>query len=43
MLITGDRHLPLVLGEYTDHYNLHCPHRALRSSRLPDVRIRLPK
>jgi putative transposase len=30
MLITGERHLRLVLGEYTDHYNLHRPHRALQ-------------
>lgn len=29
MLISGERHLRLVLGEYTDHYNLHRPHRAL--------------
>jgi len=29
MLITGERHLRLVLGEYADHYNLHRPHRAL--------------
>jgi putative transposase len=30
MLITGERHLRLVLGEYADHYNLHRPHRALQ-------------
>jgi hypothetical protein len=24
MLITGERHLRLVLGEYADHYNTHC-------------------
>jgi putative transposase len=29
MLITGERHLWLVLGEYADHYNSHRPHRAL--------------
>jgi putative transposase len=29
MLITSERHLRLVLGEYVDHYNLHRPHRAL--------------
>ena len=29
MLITGERHLQLVLGEYADHYNTHRPHRAL--------------
>jgi transposase InsO family protein len=30
MLITGERHLRLVLDEYIDHYNTHRPHRALR-------------
>jgi putative transposase len=30
MLITGQRHLRLVLGEYIDHYNSHRPHRALQ-------------
>jgi putative transposase len=30
MLITGERHLRLVLGEYADHYNSHRPHRALQ-------------
>jgi putative transposase len=29
MLITGERHLRLVLSEYTDHYNADRPHRAL--------------
>ena len=29
MLITGERHLRLVLGEYADHYNTHRPHRTL--------------
>jgi transposase InsO family protein len=29
MLITGERHLRLVLGEYADHYNGHRPHRTL--------------
>jgi len=28
-LITGERHLRLVLGEYADHYNTHRPHRTL--------------
>jgi putative transposase len=28
MLITGERHLRLVLDEYVDHYNVHRPHRA---------------
>ena len=30
MLITGERHLRLVLDEYVDHYNAHRPHRALQ-------------
>lgn len=30
MLIAGERHLRLVLGEYIDHYNTHRPHRALQ-------------
>ena len=30
MLITGQRHLQLVLSEYVDHYNTHRPHRALQ-------------
>jgi putative transposase len=30
ILITGERHLRLVLDEYTDHYNTHRPHRALQ-------------
>jgi putative transposase len=32
MLITGERHLRLVLNDYTDHYNLHRPHRALQQN-----------
>jgi putative transposase len=32
MLIAGERHLQLVLGEYADHYNTHRPHRTLRQS-----------
>ena len=32
MLITSERHLRLVLGEYTAHYNLHRPHRALQQA-----------
>jgi putative transposase len=32
MLITGERHLRLVLNEYIDHYNVHRPHRALQQS-----------
>jgi transposase InsO family protein len=30
LLITGEQHLRLVLGEYAAHYNLHRPHRALQ-------------
>jgi len=32
MLITGERHLRLVLGEYIDHYNVHRPHRTLQQN-----------
>jgi transposase InsO family protein len=32
MLITGERHLRLILGEYIDHHNSHRPHRALEQS-----------
>jgi putative transposase len=32
MLITGERHLHLVLGEYTGHYNTHRPHRTLHQN-----------
>ncbi len=32
MLITGERHLRLVLNEYTDHYNQHRPHRTLQQN-----------
>jgi putative transposase len=41
MLITGERHLTLVLSEYIDHYNVHRPHRTLRQS-LPAGRERPP-
>jgi putative transposase len=37
MLITGERHLRLVLSEYVDHYNVHRPHRTL-GQRPPDGR-----
>lgn len=40
MLITSERHLRLVLGEYVDHYNAHRPHRALRQGRLLGIRFR---
>jgi putative transposase len=30
MLITGERRLRVVLGEYADHGNAHRPHRSLR-------------
>jgi transposase InsO family protein len=29
LLITGPRHLTLVLQEYIEHYNTHRPHRSL--------------
>jgi transposase InsO family protein len=29
ILITGPRHLTLVLQEYVEHYNTHRPHRSL--------------
>jgi transposase InsO family protein len=32
MLITGERHLRLVLSEYIDHHNQHRPHRTLQQS-----------
>jgi putative transposase len=32
MLITGERHLRLVLREYVEHYDIHRPHRALGQS-----------
>jgi transposase InsO family protein len=36
MLITGLRHLRVVLDEYAAHYNQHRPHRA-RNLRPPDA------
>ena len=41
MLITGERHLRLVLGEYIDHYYSHRPHRALQQAP-PDGRAHPP-
>jgi putative transposase len=32
MLISGERHLRLVSGEYADHYNTHRPHRTLNQN-----------
>jgi putative transposase len=32
MLITGERHLRLVLSEYVEHYNVHRPRRTLFQS-----------
>jgi hypothetical protein len=29
MLITGPRHLDIVLREYVEHFNTHRPHRTL--------------
>jgi transposase InsO family protein len=43
MLITSERHLRLVLGEYIDHYNTHRPHRSCSKTRPPGVRNRLLK
>jgi transposase InsO family protein len=39
MLITGERHLRLVLGEYADHYNSHRPRRALQQGPPGSARI----
>ena len=39
ILITSERHLRLVLGEYAGHYNAHRPHRALQQGRLPGIRF----
>ena len=36
ILIVGERHLALVLGEYVAHYNGHRPHQS-RRQRPPDI------
>jgi putative transposase len=41
VLISGKRHLRLVLGEYIDHYNSHRPHRSLQQQP-PAGRARSP-
>ena len=41
MLITGERHLRFVLGDYIDHYNTHRPHGHCGRARRPGVRIHL--
>jgi putative transposase len=38
MLVTGQRQLRLVPGEYAGHYNTHRPHRTLHQN--PPARIR---
>ena len=32
ILVSSERHLRLVLGEYADHYNTHRPHRTLQQN-----------
>lgn len=32
MLVTGERHVHLVLSEYADHYNVYRPHQALQQN-----------
>jgi putative transposase len=41
ILITGERHLRLVLSEYIDHYNLHRPTERCSRTRPPVARIHL--
>jgi transposase InsO family protein len=43
MLITGERHLRLVLDEYADHYNCHGLIGHCSRGRLPGARIRPPR
>jgi putative transposase len=40
ILVTGERHLRMVLDEYADHYNGHRPHRSLHQKPPPGARIR---
>jgi putative transposase len=42
MLIAGERHLRLVLGEYTGHYNTHRPRRTLQQNP-PGGRVHPPE
>ncbi|WP_413813150.1 integrase core domain-containing protein [Streptomyces sp. OE57] len=45
ILITGERHLRLVLDEHTEHYNSHRPHRSLGQralSRLTESEPNIP-
>ena len=41
ILITGERHLRLVLTEYVDHYNVHRPTGRCSSPRPPGAPVRL--
>jgi putative transposase len=40
MLIFSERHLRVVLADYTRHYNEHCPHRSLQQD-APEPRSRV--
>ena len=42
LLITGPRHLAVVLEEYVEHYNTHRPHRSL-DQRPPAGRTHQPR
>jgi transposase InsO family protein len=42
MLITSERHLRLVLSEYTDHYNRHRPHRTAPHRTAPHLQQNPP-
>jgi putative transposase len=39
MRVTGERHLRLLLNQYTDHYNSHRPHRSLHQRPPAGARI----